>query len=180
MDKRKIDLISIIAITISIILSIIILLRDDISDHRLMTNKRYSLEEDIRKNSITLEREKNKAAGVPDMEKEVKGQDLFITEGKVVPYFINYISILARRHRVEIVSLEPGSSIGDSTTRKSSFTAEISGGFPNAYDFLYHLEDDWRGVKIDSLSIDRDQEDNSVNIRLRLIVLSLDRAEGQV
>ena len=180
MDKRKIDLISIIAIGISIILSIIILLRDDISDYRLMSNKRYSLEEDIRKNSITLEREKNKAAGVPDMEKEVKGQDLFITEGKVVPYFINYVSVLARRNRVEIVSLEPGSSIGDKITRKSSFTADISGGFPDAYDFLYHLEDDWRGVKIDSLSIDRDPENNSVNVRLILIVLSLDRNEEHV
>jgi len=180
MDKRKIDLISIIAIGISIILSIIILLKDDISDYRLMKNKRYSLEEDIRKNSITLEREKNKAAGVLDMNKEVKGQNLFITEGKVVPYFINYISILARRHRVEIVSLEPVSSMGDNATRKSSFTAEISGGFPDAYDFLYHLEDDWRGVKIDSLSIERDPANNSVNVRLKLIVLSLDRAEGQV
>lgn len=180
MDKRKIDLISIIAIAISIILSVIILLRDDISDYRLMTNKRYSLEEDIRKHSITLERERNRAAGVLDMDKEVKGQNLFISEGKVVPYFINYVSVLARRNRVEIVSLEPGSSIGDKITRKSSFNAEISGGFHNAYDFLYHLEDDWRGVKIDSLSIDRDPENNSVNVRLKLIVLSLDRNEGHV
>ena len=180
MDKRKIDLISIIAIGISIILSIIILLKDDISDYRLMKNKRYSLEEDIRKNSITLEREKNKAAGVLDINKEVKVQNLLITKDKLVPYFINYISILARRHRVEIVSLEPGSSMGDNTTGKSSFTAEISGGFPNAYNFLYHLEDDWRGVKIASLSIDKDPENGNVNIRLKLIILSLDKNEENV
>src|SRR3990170_6492441 len=179
MDKRKIDIISIIAIVISIILSIIILLKDDISDFRLMKNKRYSLKEDIRKNSITLEREKNKAASVL-MEKEVKGQNLFITKDKLVPYFINYVSILARRHRVEIVSLEPGSSIGDNTIRKTSFTAEITGGFPNAYNFLYHLEDDWRGVKIDSLLIDKDPENNSVNVRLKLIVLSLDKNKEDV
>src|SRR3990172_10742496 len=128
MNKRKTDLISITAIAISIILSIMILLRDDISDYRLMTNKRNSLEEDIRKNSISLEREKNKAAGALEIEKEAKGQDLFIAEGKVVPFFINYVSILARRHRVEIVSLEPGSSIGDNKTRVNSFTAEVSGG----------------------------------------------------
>ena len=180
MDKRKTDIISIIAIVISIILSIIILLKDDISDYRLMKNKRYSLKEDIRKNSITLEREKNKAAGVLDMEKEVKGQNLFITKDKLVPYLINYVSILARRHRVEIVSLEPGSSIGDNTIRKTSFTAEITGGFPNAYNFLYHLEDDWRGVKIDSLLIDKDPENNSVNVRLKLIVLSLDKNKEDV
>ena len=173
MDKRKIDI-------ISIILSIIILLKDDISDYRLMTNKRYSLEEDIRKNSITLEREKNKAAGVLDINKEVKVQNLLITKDKLVPYFINYISILARRHRVEIVSLEPVSSMGDNETRKSSFTAEISGGFPDAYDFLYHLEDDWRGVKIASLSIDKDPENGNVNIRLKLIILSLDKNEENV
>ena len=179
MDKRKIDIISIIAIAVSIVLSVIILLKDDISDFRLMKNKRYSLKEDIRKNSITLEREKNKAASVL-MEKEVKGQNLFITKDKLVPYFINYVSKLARRHRLEIVSLEPGSSMGDNTTGKSSFTAEISGGFPNAYNFLYHLEDDWRGVKIDSLSIDKDPESGNVNVRLKLIILSLDKNEENV
>ncbi len=179
MDKRKIDIISIIAIAVSIVLSVIILLKDDISDFRLMKNKRYSLKEDIRKNSITLEREKNKAASVL-MEKEVKGQNLFITKDKLVPYFVNYVSTLARRHRVEIVSLEPGSSMSDNTIRKSSFTAEIAGGFPNAYNFLYHLEDDWRGVKIDSLSIGKDPENGNVNVRLKLIILSLDKNEENV
>lgn len=178
MDKRKTDLISIIAIAVSVILAVIILLRDDISDYRLIINKRHSLKEDIRKSSISLEREKSKAAVTLEIEKDAKGQDLFIAEEKVVPYFINYVSILSRRHRVEIVSLEPGSSMSDNKTRVNSFTAEISGGFPDAYDFLYHLEDDWRGVKIDSLSIDRDPENNSVNVRLKLIVLSLDSNQG--
>ncbi len=174
LDKRKIDIISII-ITVSVfIIFFTLFLKDDFSAHHLLRDKRSSLKEAISRDQYAIEAHKNKAADVSTLEKEILEDKQFLLKEDNIPYFLNYVSSLARRHQVVIISIEPGQTVDNNRLTKTTFTAELKGGFPYVYNFLYHLEDDWRGVKIEALSIDKNREDSRVDVKLTLAVLSID------
>ncbi len=149
------------------------LLKDDFSAYRSLRNKRYFLEEAISRDKYAIEAHKNKIADVLNLEKEIRENRPFLLKEGKVPYFLNYVSSLASRHKVVIISIEPGGTVANNLLTRTMFTAELKGGFPYVYNFLYYLEDDWRGVKIETLSIDKNHEDISVDIKLTLAVLSI-------
>lgn len=174
MDRRKINIISILAISGLFVISYSTFLKDDLSTFLSLRNKRSSLKEAINRDTYTVTTSKNKITEVLSLEQELKEHQLLLTKEERVPYFINYISSLARQNKVEIISIEPRETIEDSLLTKTVFAAEIRGGFPSFYNFLYHLEEDWKGVKVETLSIARGPENNSINIRLGLLILSID------
>lgn len=174
MNKRKTDIISVLVIVTFLGAFYSLLLSDDILTYRSLRHKSSSIQEAIKRDRSTLETEKRKMLNVLNLEKEMEGHRLFLLKGDSVPYFLNYVSSLARRYRVEILSIEPGGTVDGELFTRTTFTAELRGGFPYVYNFLYHLEEDWRGIKMETLSIDKNTEDNSVNVKLTLAVLSIE------
>ena len=173
MAKRKIDIIAICSIVILGVIFYTVFLKDDIFAYRPLSQKRTSLEEAIIRDRITVEHRKDKETHVQNLEKEIRENKLLFLKEEKTPYFLNYISSLASRDKVAILSIEPGETLSEDLVTKTMFTAEIKGGFPYIYTFLYHLEDNWRGVKVETLSINKNPEDNSIDIRLKLAVLSI-------
>ncbi len=173
MDRRKINIISILAISGLFVISYSTFLKDDLSTFLSLRHKRSSLKEEIKRDTYTVITAKNKITEVLSLEQELKEHQLLLTREERIPYFLNYISSLARQNKVEIISIEPRETVEDSLLTKAAFAAEIRGGFPSIYNFLYHLEEDWKGVKIETLSIARGPDNNNVNVRLALLVLSI-------
>lgn len=174
MDKRKTDIISVLAIAALLVVFYALFLKDDISTYRSLRQKRSHIQEAINRDTSTLSIEKKKMLNVLNLEKEVKGHRLFLLKENSVPYFLNYVSSLARLYRIEILSIEPGGTVDGELFTRTAFTAELRGGFPYVYNFLYHLEEDWRGVKLETLSIDKGAEGSSVHVKLTLAVLSIE------
>lgn len=174
MNKRKTDILSVLAIATFLGAFYSLFLSDDIATYRSLRHKRSSIREAIQRDTSTLEREKRKMFDVLNLEEELKGHRLFLLKGDTVPYFLTYVSSLARRYRVEILSIEPGGAVDGELFTRTTFTAELKGGFPYVYNLLYHLEEDWRGIKLETLSIDKDAAGNSVNVKLTVAVLSIE------
>lgn len=173
MDKRKIDIISILAIIIACVLFYTAFLGKDFATFRSLRQDRYSIKGEINNDKYTLEILRNKKSEAINLESEITKHRLVYLKKDNVPYFLNYVSSLANRDNVMILLIEPGETVSEDIFTKTSYTAELKGGFSNIYDFLYHLEDDWRGVKIESMSLDKNTDDNSMNLRLLLSVYTI-------
>lgn len=173
MDKKKIDIIAILSIVIICVIFYTVFLKDDLFAYRPLNQKRSSLEEAINRERITVEHRKDKETYVQNLQQEIKGHKLLLLKEDKIPYFLNYISSLANQDKVAILSIEPGETIAEDIFTKTTFTTELKGGFPYIYNFLYHIENDWGGVKVVTLSIDKNPDDNSLKVRLSLAVLSI-------
>jgi len=179
MKKRKIDIISLLVMSALLVVSYFSFLSDDISLYRSSRQKRSSIYEAIKRDASTVEREKKKMLDVLNLEKEIEGHRLFLPKEDSVPYFLDYFSSLARRYKVEILSIRPEGTVDGELFSRTTFTTELSGGFPNIYNFLYHLEEDWRGVKMETLSLTRDTEERSIKVKLTVAVLSIEGLKGR-
>ena len=179
-DTKKIDIISVLAIVIVSGVFYSIFLKDDFSAYKTLRDKRSSLNEAISKDRDTIDTHKNKAADILNLEKEINENKLVFLKEEKQPYFINYTSSLARQYRIGILSIEPGETVISDLVSKTTFTAGLRGRFPNMYNFLYHLEDDWKGVKVEALTMDKNPEDRSVSVRLTLAVLSIDGYQEKI
>ena len=179
-DTKKIDIISVLAIVIVSGVFYSIFLKDDFSACKTLRDKRASLNEAITRDRNTIDAHKNKAADILRLEKEISENKLFFIKEEKVPYFINYASSLARQYRIGILSIEPGETLINDSVSKATFMAELRGRFPNMYNFLYHLEDDWKGVKVETITMDKNPEDRSVSVRLTLAVLSVDGYQEKI
>ena len=179
-DTKKIDIISVLAIVIVSGVFYSIFLKDDFSAYKTLRDKRSSLNEAITRDRHTIDTHKNKAADILSLEKEINENKLVFLKEEKQPYFINYASSLARQYRIGILSIEPGETVISDLVSKTTFTAELRGRFPNMYNFLYHLEDDWKGVKVEALTMDKNPEDRSVSVRLTLAVLSIDGYQEKI
>ncbi|OGW41697.1 MAG: hypothetical protein A2132_02480 [Nitrospirae bacterium RBG_16_43_11] len=56
---------------------------------------------------------------------------------------------------------------------KSMYTTSLTGGFYDVYNFLYRIEEDWKGVKIERVVMDKDSEDSRIHVMLTVAVLSI-------
>lgn len=177
MDKKKVDIIAIFTIVTIFAIFSFASLKNDIAAYRSLRHKRSSLKDEIRRDTYTIGLKKKRIVEVLNLEKEITEQKQFLLANDGIPDFLNYISSLARRHKVEIVSIEPGETMDVDLLTKTIFTAELRGGFSNIYNFLFHLEDDWRGVKVEELSIESSPEERDINIRMTLAVLSINGAK---
>jgi len=179
-DTKKIDIISVLAIVIVSGVFYSIFLKDDFSAYKTLRDKRSFLNEAITRDRHTIDTHKNKAADILSLEKEINENKLVFLKEEKQPYFINYASSLARQYRIGILSIEPGETVISDLVSKTTFTAGLRGRFPNMYNFLYHLEDDWKGVKVEALTMDKNPEDRSVSVRLTLAVLSIDGYQEKI
>ncbi|MBI5756387.1 MAG: hypothetical protein HZA12_05620 [Nitrospirae bacterium] len=173
MDKKKIDIIAIISIGAIFVLFYSLFLKDDIFLYRSLSSQRASLKSAVIRDLALIEAHKGRQSEIMALEKEIKGNMDMLQKENAVPYFLNYLSSLAGRYRVGLLSIEPGEVLEGGLFTKSIFTTTMSGGFFNIYNFLYHLEDDWQGVKVERLTIDKNPGDNKVDVRLTLAVLSI-------
>lgn len=173
MDKRKIDIISILSITAIFIIFYSIFLSDNISRYRLLRQQKVSLEDAISRGELigTLEEEE---ANVIALGNEIRENEKFLKVENRTSYFLNYISSLARQHKIEIISVEPGETVAEDLLTRTKFTAVLRGRFLDTYNFLYFLENNWRAVKVEALSVDKTSQDRSLNIRLTLALLSIE------
>lgn len=175
MDKRKTDILSVLLIAIISIFFFSVFIKDDFSAYRLLRHERYFLKDAIKRYTNVVETHKNKIRDIVILENYLKEQKLFLLKEDKVAYFLNYVSSHADRNKVEIIFVEPGEIEQYDLFAKTLFTAEFRGRFPNVYNFIYRIEDDWRGVKVEKLSINKDSGDNKVNVRLKLSVISIEK-----
>lgn len=173
MDKKKIDIIAILSLAVIFVLFYSLFLKDDIFLYRSLSIQRASLKSAIIRDLALIEAHKSKQSEIMALEEEIKWNIEMLQKENAVPYFLNYTSSLAGRYRVELLSVEPGEVLEGDLFTKSIFTTTLSGGFSNIYNFMYHLEDDWKGVKVERLTMDKNPGDNRINVRLTLAVLSI-------
>lgn len=179
-DAKTVDIISILVIVIVFGTFYIIFLKDDFAAYATLREKRYSLDESITRDRHTIETSNIKAANILTLEKDISEHKLLFLKEDKVPYFINYASSLARQYRIGILSIEPGETVGGDLVSKTTFAAQLRGGFPNMYNFLYHLEEDWKGVKIETLTMDKNPEDRTISVRLTLGIISIEGYQEKI
>ena len=120
-----------------------------------------------------LEVQKKNISDIAALEKEMNDyKELFKAENKTSDV-LNYITAIARRHRIEVSTVEPGEVIkGDAFTR-SMYTTILSGGFYDVYNYLYRIEEDWKAVKIERVVMDKNSDDSKIQVILTMAVLSI-------
>src|SRR3989304_3305404 len=151
LNRNILDLISISAILVLSLFIFSFFLKDDISTY-------FSLKQ--KHSSLRLSAERN------DYKNNFKADNK-------TSYFLNYITAIARRHRIEISTVEPGEVIkGDAFTR-SMYTTILSGGFYDVYNYLYRIEEDWKAVKIERVVMDKNSDDSKIQVVLTVAVLSI-------
>lgn len=173
LDKKILDIISISTILILFVLIYSVFLKDDISTHISLKKRLSSLRSSSEKSALLLKEQKNRAYDIAALEKEITDYRNIFQAGNKTPYFLNYMTVIARRYRVEVASVEPGDVIkGDSFT-KSMYTTSLSGGFYDVYNFLYRIEEDWKAVKIERVVMDKNSDDSKIQVILTVAVLSI-------
>lgn len=173
LDKKLLDLLSISAILILFVLFYSVFLKDDIATHASLKKRLLTLKSSTEKSALLMEAQKNRASDIEALEKEITDYKNIFQAANKTAYLLNYMTTLARRHRVEVASVEPGEVIkGDSFT-KSMYTTSITGGFYDIHNFLYRIEEDWKAVKIERVVMDKDIEDSRIHVMLTVAVLSI-------
>ena len=173
LDKKRLDLISISVIVILFVLFFSMFLKDDISMHISIRKSLSTLKSSAEGNVLLLEEQKNRASDITALEKEIIDYKNIFQAANKTPYFLNYMTAIARRHRVEVASVEPGEVIKGDLFTKSMYTTSLTGGFYDVYNFLYRIEEDWKGVKIERVVMDKDSEDSRIHVMLTVAVLSI-------
>jgi len=173
LNRNILDLISISAILVLSLFIFSFFLKDDISTYFSLKQKHSSLRISAERNASMLEDQKKKASDIAAMEMEMNDyKNKFKAENKT-SYFLNYITAIARRHRIEISTVEPGEVIkGDAFTR-SIYTTILSGGFYDVYNYLYRIEEDWKAVKIERVVMDKNSDDSKIQVVLTVAGLSI-------
>lgn len=177
MEKRKIDIIGIISVVVIIIIFSFVFIRKDISTYYHLLQKKELVEKDIEKKRHEIVAKKT---GVHSGETEdIKERLLILPRKKIVPFFLNYLSFLSVKHNLSITSINPGNIVEDGLFIRARFDTEVAGQFFHLYNFLYDLENEWKGIRIETITIDS-IDDNKVNAKLTLLVFSVKRPEERV
>src|SRR3989337_1305130 len=133
LNRKIVDIISISAILALSLFFFSIFLKDDISNYNSLKQKLSSLRSSADSSVPMINEQKKKASDIADLEKEMD----------------DYKNALARRHRIEVSSIEPGEVTKSDAFTRSMYTTILSGGFYDVYNYLYSLEEDWKDVKIE-------------------------------
>ncbi len=173
LNRKILDLISISAIAILAVLFFSVFLKGDIAKYISLKQNLSSLKSSAERSASLLKEQEKAATDFAALEMEINNYNkVFKVENKT-SYFLNYISSIARRHRLEIVSVEPGEVMkGDAFTR-STYTTLLSGSFYDIYHYLYRMEEDWKAVKIEHVVMDKNSDDSKIQVTLTVAVLSI-------
>lgn len=173
LNRKIVDIISISAILALSLFFFSIFLKDDISNYNSLKQKLSSLRSSADSSVSMINEQKKKASDIADLEKEMDDyKKIFKVENKT-SYFLNYITALARRHRIEVSSIEPGEVTKSDAFTRSMYTTILSGGFYDVYNYLYSLEEDWKAVKIERVLMDKNSDDSKIQVVLSVAVLSI-------
>lgn len=172
-NKRILDLISISAILAISLFFFSVFLKDDISVYISLKQRLSVLRSPAEMNHSLSGDPKKKSSDIAALELEVNDYGkVFRTENKT-PDFLNYITAIGRRYRIEIASVEPGDVIKGDTVTKRIYTTILSGGFYDVYNYLYRIEEDWKAVKIEHVVMDKNRDDSKIQVVLTVAVLSI-------
>src|SRR3989337_4224775 len=173
LNRNILDLISISAILVLSLFIFSFFLKDDISTYFSLKQKHSSLRISAERNASMLEDQQKKASDIAAMEMEMNDYKNNFKADNKTSYFLNYITAIARRHRIEISTVEPGEMIKDDAFTRRMYTTILSDGFYDVYNYLYRIEEDWKAVKIERVVMDGNSDDNKIQVVLTVAVLSI-------
>lgn len=173
LNRRILDLTSMGVIVVLSLFFFSIFLKEDISTYISLKQRLTSLRSSAERSASLLEEQKKRASDISALELEMKDYEKIFKAENKTPDFLNYITDIARRYRIEVATVEPGEVIkGDPFTR-SMYTTVLSGSFYDIYHYLYRIEEDWKAVKIEHVVMDKNRDDNKIQVTLTLAVLSI-------
>jgi len=115
-------------------------------------------------------------ADIGRLEKELKGiqQELHgdtpaLSVNALVAYAIEKIDIISARHKVQFVSVKPGTSKQVYQFEEVPFVVEVAGDYSNLYEWLYNLEKELGPMVVKQYALKPDARTKKLTMELEMV-----------
>jgi len=165
LDKKKVDLAGLIIILSAGLFLFLFFLNPLAQQQAVLSKKKEDLSQEIKRLRQEIQRDRMILSN-QDLQ-TIPANITVLTRKEIQPFFLKYISRLARRHHVTVMNIRPGETEEKDLILKTHFDLALKGDFFNIYNLIRDIESSEKGIRIYKISIDR-SDNNKVETHITL------------